>query len=407
MAMAGAALKDLFTVVRSAADELADEDLARLSLEQLEDRIDRLDGAAQQSGREAVLSKVEIGRCLAVRKAQQPKGFVSWAKKRWGYSQQYGTVLMFLAENHARVRDLLDSDPQLPLRKVASALKQELKDSTEATPRAQHLFPVATPEDVVLEVLDAALPLPPRAAAFVERHGGVQLLVTSWPFCLGQTERGYVDYTDYGTWTRYAGAWADQIETVLAPNGRAIVNLPLDIRKDQPRPRPMAFDGLRLLLMSGVLHYEAAIVWRKSDNGHKSNSRARGSVVSPNAPALATGDELLLVVHKGEWNLGRPGEPNDLDAAALEWTNAEWTITGESDKDYAHVLPRELVDRCIKLLSFPGDLVADLHCGRGTVAVAAMQLGRPFVGGDVNPYAVALATRRVQSAFQAQTAASR
>lgn len=59
--------------------------------------------------------------------------------------------------------------------------------------------------------------------------------------------------------------------------------------------------------------------------------------------------------------------------------------------------PLALLDRIIRASSNPGDLVADFFCGSGTTLVAAARLGRRFLGCDLRPEAVALATKRLQA----------
>jgi DNA modification methylase len=53
-----------------------------------------------------------------------------------------------------------------------------------------------------------------------------------------------------------------------------------------------------------------------------------------------------------------------------------------------------LVDR----YSQPGDTVLDLFCGSGSTGVAAIGLGRRFVGIDIDPAAIRLAASRLASA---------
>jgi DNA modification methylase len=48
----------------------------------------------------------------------------------------------------------------------------------------------------------------------------------------------------------------------------------------------------------------------------------------------------------------------------------------------------------------PGDLVVDPFLGSGTTALACLQLGRRFVGCDIDAGAVAIARRRVQDALK-------
>lgn len=57
--------------------------------------------------------------------------------------------------------------------------------------------------------------------------------------------------------------------------------------------------------------------------------------------------------------------------------------------------PLALLRRIIMLASNAGDLVLDPFCGSGTTLVAAQELGRRWIGIDVNPKAIALARARL------------
>lgn len=59
------------------------------------------------------------------------------------------------------------------------------------------------------------------------------------------------------------------------------------------------------------------------------------------------------------------------------------------------VMPEALVEPCVLAGSAPGDLVLDPFCGSGTVGVVARQLGRDFVGIELNADYAALAERRI------------
>jgi DNA modification methylase len=60
--------------------------------------------------------------------------------------------------------------------------------------------------------------------------------------------------------------------------------------------------------------------------------------------------------------------------------------------------PRELARRCILAGSKPGDLVIDPFAGSGTTGVEARELGRRYLGGDINPTYVELSRQRVGQA---------
>ena len=57
--------------------------------------------------------------------------------------------------------------------------------------------------------------------------------------------------------------------------------------------------------------------------------------------------------------------------------------------------PKTLLERIIKASSNPGDLVFDCFMGSGTTQVAAMELGRRFIGADINLGAVEITTKRL------------
>lgn len=62
--------------------------------------------------------------------------------------------------------------------------------------------------------------------------------------------------------------------------------------------------------------------------------------------------------------------------------------------------PQKLVDPCIKASTRPGDFVLDPFFGSGTVGLAAEQLGRSYVGIELNPEYVALAGDRLQASSE-------
>lgn len=62
--------------------------------------------------------------------------------------------------------------------------------------------------------------------------------------------------------------------------------------------------------------------------------------------------------------------------------------------------PQKLVDPCLKASSRPGDFVLDPFFGSGTVGLAAEQLGRSYVGIELNPEYVALAADRLQASSE-------
>lgn len=78
-----------------------------------------------------------------------------------------------------------------------------------------------------------------------------------------------------------------------------------------------------------------------------------------------------------------------------------WTDTGrmKGGNDYPTQKPVELLERIVRSSTNAGDLVLDCFVGSGTTAVAAINSGRRFVGGDINLGAVNLTVQRVSNAL--------
>ena len=89
-------------------------------------------------------------------------------------------------------------------------------------------------------------------------------------------------------------------------------------------------------------------------------------------------------------------------------TPEEWSAWGSrgvwrfpsvrANDEHEAQFPHELPSRLIRLLTDEGDLVLDPFVGSGTTAVAALKLGRRYIGIDSSAEYVELARRRVAEA---------
>lgn len=303
-------------------------------------------------------------------------------------------VLSF--SHHAELAGLSDKDQDtwLDLAEAEGLTRRELRIRlSEARSRGLTSPPtLLSLEESGVPTLDPGLPILIQQADAEDlplEDGSVDLIVTSPPYDLGidyadsQDDQGYDRYLDQ------VRAWAREFYRVSAPQGRICVNVPLDVTRGGTRP--MAADWTDALMQAGW-QYRTTIVWNE---GNVNKSVARGSVDSPSAPHVMAPVEVILVLHKGEWNLRRIG-PHDLTHDEwLTWTNGLWTFPGASSPDHPAPFPEELPRRCISLFSFTGDTVLDPFVGSGTTAAVAARLGRRVYGFDISPRYVALARGRV------------
>ena len=69
-----------------------------------------------------------------------------------------------------------------------------------------------------------------------------------------------------------------------------------------------------------------------------------------------------------------------------------------SAADHPTPKPPELAAQFIHLHTAPGDTVLDPFCGHGWVGVAAVQMGRNFIGVELDPEHVQAARRKIAAA---------
>jgi site-specific DNA-methyltransferase (adenine-specific) len=359
-------------------------DLARKDIELLAEETRWHQQQAELHHKKALFHFVEVGRRLTEAKERLAHGeFMPYLSDEVNLSQRQAWNLMEVARNQQRVADLPTDTSLRGALEVIHEQKQEERSNRLGAPAPE----VHLPEGIMcaLEVGDAAdLPLPDNLA---------DLIVTSPPYGLGIDYAHTDDDQGYATYMEYAQSWGAEMFRIAAPQGRLCLNVPLDVMRGGPKP--MAADWLNRLREAGW-RYRTCAVWTKG-NGNTSKSVARGSVDSPSSPYLQTPVEVVLVMHKNEWNLKRADDHTLTHEHWLEWTNGLWTFPGEFRDRVKHPapFPEELPRRCIELFSFTSDVVLDPFVGSGTTAVVAHRLGRTFYGFDHSPQYIEVARARL------------
>ena len=84
-----------------------------------------------------------------------------------------------------------------------------------------------------------------------------------------------------------------------------------------------------------------------------------------------------------------------------------YRVYGDEDAEYPTQKNEALIRRIVDLCSNPGDIVLDCFLGSGTTAAVAQQLGRRWVGCDINKGAIQTAAKRLQGVLAGQAAAEK
>lgn len=83
---------------------------------------------------------------------------------------------------------------------------------------------------------------------------------------------------------------------------------------------------------------------------------------------------------------------------------AFWEASIERQRVHPTQKPLALMRELIEAFTAEGELILDPFCGSGTTGVAALQLGRRFIGIEIDSEHARTATRRCQEAFEAYQA---
>jgi DNA modification methylase len=268
-----------------------------------------------------------------------------------------------------------------------SRLYQGLAPPEAAACPADQPFPAALVNTIITASAERMAELPDNC---------LHLMVTSPPYNVTKEYDEDLSLQEYLDFLRRVLA---ETHRVLVAGGRACLN----VANLGRRPYIPLSALLTTLMLDLGFQMRGEIIWHKGAGAGV--SMAWGSWQSAANPVLRDVHEYILVFSKGPWGRAKPPDRENTITKEqfLEWTKSVWTMPPESAKKIGHPapFPVELPYRLIQLYTFRGDIVLDPFMGSGTTALAALQSGRLFVGYEINPDYVALATKRL-APYQAQ-----
>lgn len=146
-----------------------------------------------------------------------------------------------------------------------------------------------------------------------------------------------------------------------------------------------AHEHVFLLAKSERYYYDAQAIAEPSVSMHPSGNGfkrdARLSYLNPNGTSRGNENQWQVTSTRNKRNV--------------------WTVnTHPYAEAHFATMPPKLIEPCILAGSRPGDIILDPFMGAGTTALVALQHGRRYVGIELNPAYVELATRRIETVQQ-------
>lgn len=247
------------------------------------------------------------------------------------------------------------------------------------------------------------------------KEGSVDVVVTSPPYNIGIS---YGTYEDTLPREQYL-AWMDQVgvavRRALAENGSCFLNI-----GNKPKDQWIAWDVASVLrkhfVLQNVIHWVKSIAIAKSDVGNYPNI-AGDIAVGHFKPIVSERfvndcheyifhftrsgqthlDKLAIgIPYQDKTNIGRwKAAKSDRRDRGNTWFIPYETIQNKSERPHPATFPVRLPEMCIKLHG-AAKLVVDPFAGIGSSAVAAMNLGVPFVGFEIDKEYLDAAISRIE-----------
>lgn len=231
----------------------------------------------------------------------------------------------------------------------------------------------------------------------------VHLTVTSPPYYVGKEYEKYLPtLQDYKDMLNEVFA---EVVRITVPGGKICINLgDIAVGSHYNGGTPeelMIMPDLVNHLRSLKTYLYARIIWEKDDPWANSSHVSYHSKIQHAEYRILPAWEYLFVFRKGEIARRDKSSTDGRWISKLEWKNlvhGVWKIRSVSRNDYHEAMfPEQLVRNCIKMYSFPDDVVFDPFMGSGTVALVAKKLQRNYLGYELDPKYVRLSDIRLDA----------
>jgi len=221
----------------------------------------------------------------------------------------------------------------------------------------------------------------------------IDLTVTSPPYNVGYQYDTYSDDLSGKQYFEFVESWLYEVYRVTKSDGRVCINIPYEVNFTTRGGR--VFISAEYWVIAKKIGFKwAGIVDLAEKSAHRTKNTAFGSWLSPSAPYIYNPKECVLILYKDNWVKDRKDRTIP-KKEFMELVSGEWDYSSGfkflTDCNFNESLP----NNCIKLLTYPNDLVLDPFCGSGTTCKMAILQGRNYIGIDCSEKYCEIARDRI------------
>lgn len=214
----------------------------------------------------------------------------------------------------------------------------------------------------------------------------IDLIVTSPPYFAGQEYEKWKDIEEY---ISALDLWVFNLTRCLKDTGRVFWNVINSITQENIN-YPIALYSW--MALEKYLKFRDKITWDKLNS---QIDTAWGSYDSASAPFIRHKTESCFIYYKKIWKKGN-GDSTIPSGIFPKLTIDLWPISTAKRQGHPCPYPKVLCSYAINLLSFKSDLILDPFSGSGTTAVVCKELGRRFIGIEIDANYCKIANNRLK-----------
>jgi len=228
------------------------------------------------------------------------------------------------------------------------------------------------------------------------KEESVDLIVTSPPYNVSIQYDTWDDNIPKNEYFDWVSCWLKECYRVLKQDGRIAINIPFEVNMKHnsnervfiaseywQTMRPLGFNWFGMIRLEEIATQRARFT-------------AWGSYLSPSYPYIHNAEECVLLAYKESPKKLVKGETDLTKEEFVEYVSGTWKYRAETRGLTMANFSLDIPEKAIKILSWKGETVLDPFTGSGTTGVAAVNLGREFIGFEISHKYHAIAVDRIQ-----------